>query len=123
MSINTLTITKTSLFHEKAEDFFSQWPLNEDSDTRIVKTDDGYELSILLPGMKREQIEVGIMDNILCVTGNRESATGIDDRYTLCETLSFRRNFRMPDEIDLNNVGTRYEQGVLKLILRDKKSQ
>jgi len=114
MSSNILAVSTKPLCYEKLEDFFSEWPVNPERDTAIVKTEGGYELSIVLPGVEREQIEIGIIGDILSISVGREAAL---------DNSKSRRSFMMGDDIDLTDIETKYEQGILTLILRSRKNQ
>lgn len=67
-------------------------------------------VSVDMPGMKRDDIKIEVLDNILTVTGERKEKNP-DRQYTL------KRSFSLPREVNAEAVEANYEDGVLKLYL------
>ncbi|MGE0631100.1 MAG: Hsp20/alpha crystallin family protein [Pseudobdellovibrionaceae bacterium] len=79
-----------------------------------------YLLSFDLPGLKKEDIQIEVKDNILTVSGERKWETKeetnnlkrFERKYG-----SFSRSFTLPTSVDANRVEANYENGVLELAL------
>jgi HSP20 family protein len=86
---------------------------------------DGLLLSAELPGMKREDIEIELENNILTLRGEKvderteESNGGEERRYHLFERRfgAFQRSFTLPRTVDASSITADFENGVLKVTL------
>lgn len=67
-------------------------------------------VSVDMPGLKRENIKIEVLDHILTVTGERKDAAP-GRQYTL------KRSFSLPREVNADGIEANYEDGVLKLYL------
>lgn len=86
----------------------------------LHETDDAYTLEVDLPGMKKEDIELSITDDVVTLKGSRKQETEKKtDRYHRVERSygSFQRSFRIPGGIDSGKVEACFDQGVLKITL------
>ncbi len=86
----------------------------------ITETDDAYKLTGDLPGMPQRDIEVRVEDGILTVRGERKGPeNGNLDRHRRIERRhgKFTRAFRLPDDVNEDEVKAAYENGVLVLTL------
>ena len=98
----------------------SSWLSGTGSGSRLFGTgSDDYELyeqegefvlSIEMPGFERDDIEIGWYEGRLTVAAENE-----DDRRD--RTRTYRRSFRMPKEIDDDNIRARYQSGILDVYL------
>ena len=73
-----------------------------------------------LPGVKKEDIDICVENNVLTVCGKREpSIEAKENCYVLSERNygNFRRSFSLPNSIDSNKISANYKDGVLSLIL------
>ena len=82
----------------------------------VRSEDDAFVLSALVPGLKAEDINIQILEDVVHIEGAFEAN---EDEYLLRElpSGSFRRSLRMPTEIDAENVEARIADGVLTLRL------
>lgn len=71
-----------------------------------------------LPGMKREDVDVKLVDNRLIVTGERKSEEKIERKdYIRVERSrgSFSRTINLPEDIDSDHVKASFKDGVLEI--------
>ncbi len=85
----------------------------------IYETDAELNLSVELPGIMPENVEVSTIDGILTIQGERtdERKEGEDGQYYLLERSygSFVRRFQLPQGVDGEKVLANFENGVLKV--------
>jgi len=90
----------------------------------VVETDAAYEISIELPGIDREAIEVSISDEMLSVRAEKKeerSEQKETSRWSERRYGSMERSFRLPDNVDDSKVKATYADGVLRLVLTKTK--
>ena len=95
--------------------------------TDIKEHDDGFEMTIDLPGFKKEDIHVDVKDNTLSITAERHSEFEQKDKknsYLRCERSfgSYSRSFDVSG-IDCANIKAAYKDGVLTLTLPKQKKE
>ena len=87
----------------------------------VRETDQAYELSIELPGVAREQVELAIQGDLLTISGakaeQREDATAA---YRLSERRygRFERSFPIPPGVRRDAIEAAFTDGVLQITLR-----
>ena len=86
----------------------------------VVQKPEEIEVTASLPGIKPEDIDVTIEDNVLTVKAERrEEQQQADSRYLVRERSYGRyyRALRLPDTVDVNKVKSGYDHGVLSITL------
>ncbi len=89
--------------------------VSETEDEVIVKAD--------LPGVKPEEIEINLVDNVLTIKGEKKRETEEKkENYYRVERYygSFMRAIQLPSEVDVEKVKAQYKDGVLKVTLPKK---
>ncbi len=90
------------------------------------KGNDTFRVEIDLPGVKKEDIELKVEDNILTVKGVRKMKNEVKkDDYYLCESNFglISRSFVLPEGIDTEKVDAKYEDGRLYITLEKEESR
>ncbi len=86
----------------------------------IYENDDAFVATADLPGLKKDEIDISIEDNVLTVSGERkfEKSEG-EGTFRRVERSygTFRRSFTLPRGVDATKVDARSEAGVLTLTL------
>lgn len=86
----------------------------------IRENDDEFNVQVAAPGMKKEDFDVELNNNILTISsekkGEKEEKSK-DGNFTRREFnyTSFKRTFTLPDSVDSEKIHANYEDGVLKL--------
>ena len=82
----------------------------------VSEQDDAYVLSALVPGLKAEDLNIQVLENVVSIEGEYQA---VDTDYLLNElpSGSFRRTLRMPTEIQSEKVEAKITDGVLTLNL------
>lgn len=86
----------------------------------LSETDEAYELEVDLPGLKRDDVAVDYSSGMLTISGERSDEREDKRRgYHLSERSygSFRRGFRVPDNVEPDRIEARFTDGVLKVHL------
>jgi HSP20 family protein len=86
----------------------------------LTETDDAYLLEADLPGMKREDIELTVIDDVITLKGERKEEKSEEQKgYRRVERSygSFQRAFRVLGGVDTEKVDASFEEGVLKVSL------
>ena len=93
-----------------------QQPQQRALGVNIREQDDAYVLSALVPGLKAEDLNIQILENVVSIEGNYQDADG---EYLLNElpSGSFRRALRLPTEVEADKVEAKIADGVLTLNL------
>ncbi len=90
--------------------------------TDIYETESGVTLQVDLPGHDPKAIEVKVDKGVLTLRSERKAdATAKEGARRLERGFGvYTRSFKLPDTVDANNVGARYENGVLTVTLPRK---
>jgi HSP20 family protein len=90
------------------------------------KGSDGFTIEIDLPGVKKEDIELQVEDNILTVKAVRKMKNEVKrDDYYLCESNFglISRSFGLPEGIDKDKINAKLEDGRLYISLEKEESR
>lgn len=131
--MSTQSLTKaTERFPVTLEDFFkpwNEWFTNGDNlfnrkltmpAVNISESNDQYELSLAVPGMKKEDFHIDVQDNLLSISCEKEeNKTEKEKKFTRKEYnySSFQRTFTLPEEVNKEKIEASYDNGVLTLSL------
>lgn len=86
----------------------------------VYEKDDQIVMEAELPGMKKEDINVSVQDNVLTVSGERKEEEEVKEtdfyrherRYG-----SFSRSISLPSTVDTKKINASYQGGVLKVTM------
>jgi len=86
----------------------------------VHEDENQYTLTADLPGMKKEDITVSVVDNVITLKGERKQELEKKEKgYHRIERSygSFQRAFQIPGGVDSSKVEAKYEHGVLNVVL------
>ncbi len=86
----------------------------------ISQTDDDIEVKASLPGLKPEEVEITVVDDVLTIKGeHREETEDKKREYHRREIRygTFHRSFSLPVGVDADKAEATFENGVLRLRL------
>lgn len=131
---NKLLAKSSETFPSIFDDFFKPW--NEwfnnngfQGKTRnmpavnVVENQDGYQVSLAAPGLKKDDFQIDIEGNMVTIKSEKEESKEEKDKnYTRKEYsyFSFSRSFTLPDDVKQDKIDAKYEDGILKLHLPKK---
>lgn len=91
--------------------------------TPAVNTREGefaYHVEVDLPGVKKEDIDINVENNIVTLSGERKSSEEIkhEDYYRVeSEYGKFERSFTLPENTDVENIRAETADGVLEVVI------
>ncbi|MBN2783124.1 MAG: Hsp20/alpha crystallin family protein [Campylobacterales bacterium] len=91
--------------------------------TPSVNTREGeyaYHVDVDLPGVKKEDINIDLKDNILTISGERNFKEEVkEEDYYKVETSfgKFSRSFTLPEDADVENINASSDAGVLEVVI------
>ncbi|MFH1804135.1 MAG: Hsp20/alpha crystallin family protein [Pseudomonadota bacterium] len=85
----------------------------------VHETTDFIEVAAELPGVDEKDIDVSVFEGVLTVTGEKKSTRESDEGARIVERRygSFKRSFRLPEHVDVDNIAAKFDKGVLVLTL------
>lgn len=98
---------------QKIADFFSP-------STDAAATDAAYEITVELPGVAAEDIDVSVHDGTLVIKGEKRSSREEEGRsYFFSERTygTFLRSFRLPGDSDADRIAADHRDGVLTILV------
>ncbi len=115
---NTSTQTRFSdLLDEVMEDAFSWGNRSFVPELNVYETEEEFEITLALPGMSKDDIEINMKGNRIVIRGERKFEEEDERKYHRIESGfgSFERTLPLPDTIDEENINATYENGVLTI--------
>ena len=101
-----------------------RWVENQDRTlgVNVREEDDAYVLSALVPGLKAEELNIQVLEDVVRIQGEYKQSgvdTADENNYLIRElpNSSFRRTLRLPAAIDADHVEANITDGVLTLRL------
>ena len=85
----------------------------------LYQSNDNLVAVVELPGMRKEDIDISLHDDMLVISGERkrESRNGQNAERTERYVGTFRRSIALPTRVDASKVSATYEDGILKVTL------
>lgn len=108
------------------DDFWSMPTLNSGSEMTaswsptadIDEEDDHYMLSLEIPGMKKDELKIEVIDNQVVISGERKTEEKRKEKGSLYSERRFgrfQRAFTLPTHVDAGKIEAQYQDGVLKV--------
>ena len=96
--------------------------------TDIKETDEGYEMTIDLPGFKKDDVQAELKDGYLSITAQTQrEAEEKDEKGTFVRKERFSgkcsRTFFVGEDIEDDDIKAKFEDGVLKIDVPKKQEQ
>ena len=89
----------------------------------VSETEDAVIVKVDVPGVKPEDMEISLVDNVLVIKGEkkREEEEKKENFYKMERFYgSFMRSIQLPCEIEEDKIEASYKDGVLKIVLPKK---
>ncbi|HLO70088.1 MAG TPA: Hsp20/alpha crystallin family protein [Flavipsychrobacter sp.] len=98
---------------------------NTTAPVNIKETENGYELHLVAPGLKKEDFKINVDDNVLKISfEHKEENKSEGDKWLRNEYRfrSFKRNFTLNENINAEGITARYNDGILNVMLPKKEA-
>lgn len=114
-----------SLLNELLNTFPSSWgrdfPVsNTVPPVNIHETNEGYHLELNAPGRNKEDFKVKLEKELLTISYEQKENTTENNYKTIRREFQykgFKRSFSLDDQIQVEGIQAKYENGILKLFL------
>lgn len=131
MSTRELTKRGES-FPSTFQDFFMPWDRWFDTNggslsrmltmpaVNIMEKPDHFEVSLAVPGMKKDDLNIEVEGNMLTISAEKEEQKeDKDSKHTRREFnyTSFSRSFTLPESVVKDKIDAHYDNGLLRLVL------
>jgi len=86
----------------------------------IVKKDDSFQLSLSLPGVKKEDVKIELENNRLVISGERKSEHSESENGLVRSEITygrFSRSFTLSQEIEKDGIEATFTDGMLSIKL------
>jgi heat shock protein Hsp20 len=95
--------------------------------TDVRETEEGYELAVDLPGMKKEEIHLDLQNGYLTISTEKNLETREENQGRLLRRERYsgamQRGFYVGENLTEEDVQARYEDGVLRVSLPKKEAR
>lgn len=90
----------------------------------IKETETAFTLDLIAPGLKKESFNIEIEKDLLTISSEvkTETTDDKDGKFTRREfrTASFKRSFKLPENVKADEINAAYQDGILSVILPKK---
>jgi HSP20 family protein len=86
----------------------------------VEEREDEYRFYLEMPGMKREDIKLSLIDNVLTITGEKKLSYQSDKyKYHRLERTfgTFQRSFSLPHLIKADKISASVKEGILEVVV------
>lgn len=89
------------------------------SDYKIEDNDNSYTIEMDMPGVRKEDLDIGIKENMLSIYAERKRMSKTDEKEEVVSKYEQSFNISVKG-IDIENISANFENGVLTLTLPKK---
>lgn len=89
----------------------------------VVENEDGYLVSVDLPGVDKKDLEISVADNVLTIKGEKKIGREKKERKFFRKESwegSFQRTLSLPHGVDAEHIGAKLNDGVLSITLQKR---
>jgi len=86
----------------------------------ISKNGEAYEIEVVAPGFDKDDMEISVHQGILTVKADKKVKHSVQEKEYILHEYNhnmLERSFKLPDNVDADAIGARYENGILYLRL------
>lgn len=124
-SRNTNPLRFSDILDEMMEDVFSRSKGTFVPELNVYETDKEFEITVALPGMSKDDINIGFENNTITISGERNLPEEEGTKYHRIESRfgKFERSLPLPNVIDEENINATYDNGVLTITVPKQKEK
>ncbi len=86
----------------------------------VIEERDHYLVKAELPGVKSEDVDISVSDNVITIKGERKESFGVKDEDVQFSEITygtFSRSFTLPTKVDADKINALYKDGMLEVTL------
>jgi HSP20 family protein len=109
-----------SLFDEFVNPLSYQGSISTVPSVNISETNENYGLEFSAPGFTKEQITIGVENDMLIVSGELNNEENKEEKnYSRREfsIASFKRTYSLPESVNKDGISAKYENGLLHITI------
>ena len=114
-----------NLFDDLFEDFFKPTFFGGGVDsmrTDVIKKEDGYELTVDVPGFEKKDVNLSLEGGYLTISANKEEKESEDNAFVRRERkCSIKRSYYVGDKITEDDIKATLVNGTLKVDVKNAK--
>lgn len=93
----------------------------------IKETADKYEVQVASPGLKKEDFNIDVDNNMLTISSEKKEEKEEKDGEHITRRefsfSSFKRSFSIPENVDVSKIDAAYKDGILAIALPKKEKK
>jgi|688.fasta_scaffold70612_3 HSP20 family protein len=92
----------------------------------ISESESGYHLDMAIPSFNKEEVKIKVEKNLLTISGEKKEETTDETKKVKRKEFSYKsfsRSFTLPENIELDKVEAKYENGILNINIAKKEAQ
>lgn len=88
-------------------------------DTEVIETEDAIHVVMEMPGVRLDNLDIGLEDNVLTVRATKQFEPVQNARYHLSERRygTYSRSFVLPRQVDADRIDASFADGVLRILV------
>ncbi len=120
-ALDTLLALQEAVEAARTSDYFGRSTTSRGTFPSINLFQDGDDTVIMaeVPGVKKEEIQLQIKDNLITISGERK--TDYPEKASVHRVerrgFKFNRTMKLPVKVDIEKVKADYENGILKIVM------
>ena len=114
-----------SLFNNTMDSVFNNYRTVSVPKVDVKETENAYSLDMELPGRTENDVNIELDHNTLTISSKKEETTEKNNnsgKWLIRErrTSEFSRSFRLPEDVDNENVKATFKNGILNVMMPRK---
>ena len=92
-------------------------------EANIIENGKDYQIELAVPGLEKKDFNIAIENNMLTVSAEKEHENKTENKNYRSREFSyssFYRSFVLPENLIMDKIDAKYDNGILKLILPKK---
>jgi HSP20 family protein len=107
-------------FNRDITDFFGSDGSLTLPSVNVVENEKSYRIEVAAPGLEKDDFNLEVDKNMLIISAKKEASDEVEeDNYMRREFnyTSFNRTFQLPEGVNADEIGAKYDNGVLHVTL------
>lgn len=107
-------------FNRDITDFFGSDGSLTLPSVNVVENEKSYRIEVAAPGLEKDDFNLEVDGNMLIISAKKEVSDEVkEDKYMRREFnyTSFSRTFQLPEGVNADEIGAKYDNGVLHVTL------